>query len=115
MVDRRPVIGSKPYLPLATAVPYFAHRPAIDLLGKNDRRIARLPGRHSLVPGHDKWDYGYSIGELRPDVVVGLWRPAASDFALLDSLRYQRLPNDIYVRGDTPLVDRAALGRLRLR
>ena len=30
-------------------------------------------------PGHMKWDYDYSIGELKPDVIVQLWgdtRPA---------------------------------------
>ena len=51
----------------------------IDLLGKNDRHIARLLARLPagakpfFVPGHIKWDYAYSIGTLRPDVVAQLW------------------------------------------
>jgi hypothetical protein len=52
------------------------------LLGKNDVKIAHLDARstgglfYSLAnfrPGHMKWDYDYSIGELKPDVVVQLW------------------------------------------
>ncbi|HEX5724534.1 MAG TPA: hypothetical protein VFX98_03660 [Longimicrobiaceae bacterium] len=62
----------------AGATPYFAHRTCIDLLGKSDRRIARLPmvgppaGFHRFLgfwPGHLKWDYAWSIQRLRPDVV----------------------------------------------
>lgn len=65
----------------AGAIPYFTGRYAIDLLGKNDVKIAHLDARStgglfSLAnyrPGHMKWDYDYSIGELKPDVVVQLW------------------------------------------
>lgn len=59
------------------AIPYFTKRPCVDLLGKSDRRIARQPmkpvGLLPFYPGHMKRDYGYSIGELKPDVVVQLW------------------------------------------
>ena len=63
------------------AIVYFAQRPAISILGKNDRKIARekmhrVGGAKALVafyPGHLKWDYAYSIGTLKPDVVVQLW------------------------------------------
>ncbi|MCW5875556.1 MAG: hypothetical protein KIS85_01620 [Anaerolineales bacterium] len=59
-------------------IPYFAERPSIDLLGKVDPVIARLPARlnaslfepGNYQPGHNKWDYAYSIGVLRPDVVA---------------------------------------------
>ena len=27
----------------------------------------------AFFPGHLKWDYGYSIGHLQPDIVVQLW------------------------------------------
>jgi hypothetical protein len=65
----------------AGAIPYFSERFAIDLLGKSDVKIARMQaqGRSGLReitdfrPGHMKWDYDYSIGELQPDVVVQLW------------------------------------------
>lgn len=63
----------------AGAVSYFADRRMVDLLGKVDRRIARgpmvgpPPGLARFVgfyPGHLKWDYAWSVGTLRPDVVV---------------------------------------------
>jgi hypothetical protein len=65
----------------AGAIPYFSQRFAIDLLGKSDVKIARMPAQGSsglrgitdFRPGHMKWDYDYSIGELEPDVVVQLW------------------------------------------
>jgi hypothetical protein len=41
----------------AGATPYFAERPTEDLLGKNDRHVAKLPPRGVFSPGHDKWDY----------------------------------------------------------
>jgi arabinofuranosyltransferase len=40
-----------------------------DMLGKSDRRIAHGPARQG-PPGHNKWDYAYSLGRVRPDVVV---------------------------------------------
>jgi len=65
----------------AGAIPYFAERDAIDLLGKADRTIARLPSRpisgrskwYVYFPGHMKWDPDHSIRALRPDVVTQLW------------------------------------------
>jgi hypothetical protein len=64
----------------AGIVPYFTDRTFIDLLGKNDKRIGHGPARAADVPeylpGHMKWDYDYSIGELKPDVVFELWLKA---------------------------------------
>jgi hypothetical protein len=59
----------------AGAIPYFTGRTSIDLLGKNDRYIAHLPMNDALpfTPGHNKWDYQYSIALLQPDVVAQLW------------------------------------------
>lgn len=65
----------------AGAIPYFTDRFSIDLLGKNDPRIAmdesaisnRLLDIAQFRPGHTKWDYGYSIGELQPDVIAQWW------------------------------------------
>jgi hypothetical protein len=76
--------------------PYFSNRIAIDLLGRCDKRIAREPMRipttHARLqeqniplppslfkflafyPGHLKWNYAYSIGKLKPDVIVQLFR-----------------------------------------
>lgn len=58
----------------AGIIPYVADRPAVDLLGKTDPAIARLPMRERpFYPGHLKWDYARSIGALSPDVVAQLW------------------------------------------
>jgi hypothetical protein len=49
------------------------------LLGKSDKVIARTKMHTSLTldeltigyrPGHTKWDYAYSIGKLKPDVIA---------------------------------------------
>jgi arabinofuranosyltransferase len=67
----------------AGAIPYYTGRPAIDFLGKADRRIAQLApdpsgfpkmeffGSKINNPGHNKYDLGYSIIELRPTYVRG--------------------------------------------
>jgi hypothetical protein len=48
---------------------YYSHRTMLDLLGKNDTFIATSAPHGEFFPGHNKWDYNYSIGELQPDVV----------------------------------------------
>jgi hypothetical protein len=55
---------------LAGALPYFLpeHR-FHDFLGKSDRRIAHGKARPG-PPGHNKWDYAYSLGQVRPEVIV---------------------------------------------
>ncbi|GIX44983.1 MAG: hypothetical protein KatS3mg130_1391 [Candidatus Sumerlaea sp.] len=72
----------------AGAPAYFADRQMIDLLGKADRHVARLPAHRNVLgvsrfleyyPGHLKWDYKYSIGELQPDVVCAIWRRTLGD------------------------------------
>jgi len=67
----------------AGAISYYTGRPAIDFLGKADRRIARMApdpsgfpkmeffGRKIDNPGHNKYDLGYSIIKLRPTYVRG--------------------------------------------
>ena len=62
----------------AGSIPYFSERQSIDLLGKCDSYIARLPshipsGLADIRPGHMKWDYEYSFGKLKPDLVLGIW------------------------------------------
>ena len=74
----------------AGAIPYFAGRDMIDLLGKVDRHIAHedahpapSSGPVQFTPGHMKWDYGYSIGQLQPDIVMQLWTYGPSQVAAL--------------------------------
>jgi arabinofuranosyltransferase len=70
-------------------VPYFSERASIDLLGKIDPVIAAGPARinSSLFqpgnyrPGHNKWNYAYSIGELQPDVVAQIWDDTQDEVA----------------------------------
>ncbi|GAB4580891.1 MAG: hypothetical protein Fur0022_36350 [Anaerolineales bacterium] len=65
----------------AGAISYFSERISIDLLGKADKIIAQSEPRPirgisddaDFRPGHNKWNYAYSIGELQPDLVVQLW------------------------------------------
>ncbi len=62
----------------AGAPAYYSDRPMIDMLGKNDSKVARglpvsvPPGfwNEEFYPGHNKYDFFYSIGKLRPDVVA---------------------------------------------
>jgi arabinofuranosyltransferase len=55
---------------LAGTIPYF--NPSIrfhDMLGKNDLHIARtMP--HSGEPGHNRWDYDYSLDKVQPDLII---------------------------------------------
>jgi arabinofuranosyltransferase len=62
----------------AGTIPYYLDRRAIDVLGKSDRYIAHLPpdlsgsvswAGMSSVPGHNKYDFDYSIKRLAPTYV----------------------------------------------
>ena len=96
-------------------IPYFSERTSIDLLGKNDPIIARGPVHinSSLFepgtyrPGHNKWDYAYSIGELQPDVVAQIWEGtdaeaavylANYDLVVIDSIPYYFLQDSPNIR-----------------
>ena len=96
---------------IAGAMPYFSQRPAVDLLGKSDPVIAKeRPRLPDFFPGHNKYDYAYSICTLRPDLVVELWNATPSDRTLIEGCGYTRIRNDdVYVRDDTVKVDRVAL------
>jgi hypothetical protein len=111
--------------PLATvattpcgSIPYFARRRTLDLLGKSDVRIAHEPPHNPLFhPGHAKWDYSYSIGELQPDLIDELFIPpdtklVAADVAKLPAWGYARLTRSIYVRRTSILVDPMRLQQL---
>jgi hypothetical protein len=90
---------------------YFGHRRAIDLLGKADSVIARGP-QHSEVPfkpGHTKWDYAYSVGKLRPDIVVDLVFPTARDLCNMRSWGYRQVGPRFFVRDGARGVDAAPL------
>jgi hypothetical protein len=55
----------------AGSVFYFSRRTGVDLLGKTDPYIARqAPAHDGTIPGHNKFDYSYSLDERQPDYVV---------------------------------------------
>jgi hypothetical protein len=55
----------------AGALPYYSDLFAIDLLGKNDKFIAKQPTKNR-ASGHNKWDCDYSIRRLKPDYIASL-------------------------------------------
>ncbi|MEP7209685.1 MAG: hypothetical protein ABI740_02510, partial [Alphaproteobacteria bacterium] len=57
----------------AGSMAYYADRFSIDLLGKMDRKIAASAPKRSFLPGHNKWDYAYSIETYRPDLILQVW------------------------------------------
>lgn len=99
---------------LAGVVPYFTERYMIDLLGKNDKKIAHEPMhwnpkaslRRIFYPGHLKWNYDYSIDELKPDVVMRLWRQTkeATLARLTPTYTPTKLSGLIFVRADSKAV-----------
>jgi hypothetical protein len=109
--DARIMVGG------AGALPYFSDRFSIELLGKTDRVIAHeewkriVPGPvwQSFIPGHFKWDYSHSIGQMKPDLILDLlfWDEAGAQPYLQD---YTRL-NNYYVRNGTTHVHPAAMAR----
>ena len=82
----------------AGATPYFAQRPTEDLLGKNDRHVAKLPPRGVFSPGHDKWDYGYSLGERNAQLVVEAVDVNDADERYMKELGFEELPNGMRLR-----------------
>ncbi|MGI8608576.1 MAG: hypothetical protein ACR2MY_05010 [Candidatus Dormibacteria bacterium] len=105
-------------LTAAGAQAYYADRTAIDLLGKSDRVIAHGPDRVPYPyyqPGHAKWNYAYSIGTLRPDLVFGLFSDTDQDRRQIEAWGYQQLGDRVYVRRDSVGVDGVAVRRILRR
>ena len=71
--------------------------------------VARRAPVGVFSPGHDKWDYPYSLGHRRPALVVELADVSAADAEYLASLGYEVLPSGLYVQRDAPGVRRDAL------
>jgi hypothetical protein len=70
---------------------YFSQLRSLDLLGKTDAHVARVAPTGVFRPGHNKMDLAYSVGLLRPDVVL-LDNPAIATYG------YRRLPNGLWLR-----------------
>ncbi|MCL2777908.1 MAG: acyltransferase [Polyangiaceae bacterium] len=95
----------------AGAAPYFAERPTEDLLGKNDRHIAKSAPRGVFSPGHDKWDYEYSLDERGSQLIVETVDINEGDEAIIDRLGFQTLDNGMRLRNSAPVARRDVLGR----
>lgn len=90
---------------------YISDRPAVDLLGKSDPRIASLPRRIPFFPGHDKWDLEISTSDPRPDVFL---EEVGTDFSdLMLNLNYDSLCTSsgvqLWVSSSSTYVDRTTL------
>jgi hypothetical protein len=59
----------------AGAIPYFSQLEAIDMLGLNDRTIARreMPGLGRGQAGHEKYDVDYVLSRQPTYVVIGVY------------------------------------------
>lgn len=68
---------------------YFSDWRMVDLLGYNDRQVARQPPSIPLTaatwrdfrPGHVKLGYEHALEVHRPDLVFQTWRPDGKDWA----------------------------------
>lgn len=74
---------------LAGTTPYFMpHTQFHDFLGKCDTRIAHSAA-HWGPPGHNKWDFAYSLGTVRPQYVITDSTYPATGSAATDALMRQ--------------------------
>jgi hypothetical protein len=98
----------------AGTIPYLLpeHR-VFDILGKTDPVIAHQPVRTPMSiadipdmrPGHMKWDYAHTFGDLRPDVIVSIWPGTAEEAApyLEEYVQGVIAPRiKVYLRKDSP-------------
>ena len=93
----------------AGQIPYYSERRTIDLLGLNDPVVAKGPVTGPFYPGHDKWNYEYSIAQLKPDLIADNWIKLA-DF-MQDQNDYRHLDNGIYIRKDSTLLNVVGLSK----
>jgi arabinofuranosyltransferase len=98
----------------AGTIPYLLpENPVLDILGKTDPVIARQHVRTPMSiedipdmrPGHMKWDYAWTFGELKPDVIVAIWPDTGDEAApyLEDYVLGEIAPGDrVYLRKNSP-------------
>ena len=92
---------------------YFSSFRMIDVLGYNDRQIARMPAVLKLtpatasayIPGHNKWDWEYVLAK-RPDAILRGWAlNRAQRQRLFGERGYVSLTRNIWVRTDSERVN----------
>jgi len=104
----------------AGLVPFYTDNYAIDFLGKSDRRIAAMApdisgtiswGGMVSVPGHNKMDLSYSIGELKPTYAEGIRfirasvSPEVSNAYVRVSASALGMDRDVFLLKDSPDVN----------
>jgi hypothetical protein len=85
-------------------ISYYSNRRVIDLLGKSDRVIARGPAKRSFIPGHNKWNYEYALGSLRPDVIADEYPPLLQYMVRHPGEYLHLLPGGMFIRPGSPSV-----------
>jgi len=84
------------------AIPYFAHRYTVDLMGKMDRTIAKSNSRLKyFYPGHTKWNYGFSLFRYHPDLVLQLFYKTPYDDQRVEAMGYDHIRNDLFIREES--------------
>ena len=95
----------------AGATPYFAQRPTEDLLGKNDKHVAKTAPRGVFSPGHDKWDYEWSLGRRNAQLIVEAVDVNDGDEQYMASLGFRELENKMRLRDTANVAHRDVIGR----
>lgn len=90
---------------------YFSRRDIVDLLGYTDSYIANRSPRGPFVPGHDKFDLVYSVGRLRPDILVASL-PFGFDAATMQGYGYERLAPGLWIKAGSPHIHLDRMGPL---
>lgn len=82
---------------------YFSNYKLVDVLGYNDRHIARMESvtHFDLTnyvmyrPGHIKWDWSYVVSQYHPDLMFQAWPPGLEELPgwqkLMKSLGYRQV------------------------
>jgi hypothetical protein len=93
---------------------YFTAYSMVDILGYNDREIARSASRvdfdtggiAQFTPGHVKWDNERLLSRQRPDVIFQVWGLTPEEQAtVMPAHGYEKL-RGFWVRGDSDRVRR---------
>jgi arabinofuranosyltransferase len=93
---------------------YFSDYRMVDILGFNDRHVARAPSRlpgdedHPRLyrPGHDRWDFDYLLKKVRPDAFFQVWGPRLEGLRvgeMMNGAGYRRR-NGIWLKKGSPYV-----------
>lgn len=93
---------------------YFSDYKMVDILGFNDRHVARQPSRlpgdedhpELFRPGHDRWDFDYLLEDVRPDAFFQIWGPRLQGLNVRQLMTSQgyRMRSGVWVRNDSPFV-----------